>query len=140
MTGVSIGIAADRSGVKIPTIRYYEEVGLLPAPGRAENQRRMFSQADMRRLSFIRHARELGFKVAAIRALLELQDDPRQSCAMADAAARERLEEVDSKIARLHSLRSELVKMLEGCAAGQVGECRVIETLSEKHHHGRLDE
>lgn len=141
MKAVSIGEAAHRSGVKVPTIRYYEEVGLLPAPQRADNQRRMFTTADMRRLAFIRHARELGFRVDAIRALLELQDNPQQSCAVADAAARERLVEVDRKIARLQALRAELQKMADGCAAGQVSGCRVIETLAdESHHHGRLDD
>lgn len=140
MADVSIGVAATRSGVKVPTIRYYEEVGLLPAPLRSGNRRRLFTEGDMGRLSFIRHARELGFKVEAIRTLLLLQDDPQQSCAAADATARERLVEVDGKIARLMALRGELTKMLEGCAAGKVCECHVIETLSQSHAHGRLDE
>lgn len=140
MTDVPIGVAAERSGVKVPTIRYYEEVGLLPAPQRANNQRRRFTDSDMRRLSFIRHARELGFKVDAIRTLLVLQDDPDQSCAAADTTARERLAEVDEKISRLSALRVELVKMLDSCAAGSVANCQVIETLSQSHRHGRLDE
>jgi DNA-binding transcriptional MerR regulator len=140
MTDVQIGVAAERSGVKVPTIRYYEEVGLLPAPQRGNNQRRRYTDSDMRRLSFIRHARELGFKVEAIRTLLGMQDDPQQSCAAADATARERLAEVDEKIARLSALRIELVKMLDSCAVGRVADCKVIETLSQTHQHGRLDE
>jgi DNA-binding transcriptional MerR regulator len=81
---VSIGEAARSSGVKAPTIRYYEQIGLFPAPPRTEGNRRAFDAADLRRLAFIRHARELGFKIDAVRALLALQDRPDQSCAAAD--------------------------------------------------------
>ena len=88
---VPIGEAARQSGVKVPTIRYYEEIGLLPAPSRTEANRRLFDATDLRRLAFIRHARELGFEVGAIRTLLSLQDNPDQPCAAADQIARARL-------------------------------------------------
>ncbi|WP_425514850.1 MerR family transcriptional regulator [Ancylobacter lacus] len=136
----AIGDAARISGVKVPTIRYYEQIGLLPAPPRTEGGRRAYSDADMRRLSFIRHARELGFEVDAIRNLLHLQDDPDQPCAVADALARERLAEVERRIAALEALREELKRMVEGCSHGVVGECRVIETLADHgtcRHHTR---
>ena len=71
-----IGEAARLSGVKAPTIRYYEDIGLLPPPPRTLGNRRAFDAARLRRLSFIRHARELGFEIDAIRALLKLQDHP----------------------------------------------------------------
>ena len=71
--------------MKVPTIRYYEQIGLLPAPPRTEGNRRTFDPGDLRRLAFIRHARELGFEIDAIRTLLTLQDDPHQPCATADA-------------------------------------------------------
>ena len=80
MSDVTIGEAARASGVKVPTIRYYEQVGLLPAPERTASLRRLYTRRDLSRLAFIRHARELGFDVEAIRALLKLQDDPNQSC------------------------------------------------------------
>ncbi len=76
MTDVPIGEAARRSGVKVPTIRYYEEVGLLPEPPRSEGNRRLYGETHLQRLAFIRHARELGFEVDAIRTLLDLQDSP----------------------------------------------------------------
>ena len=139
MSGIQIGEAARQSGVKIPTIRYYEQIGLLPAPDRTQSQRRVYSGADLRRLAFIRHARELGFEVDAIRTLLALQDDPHQSCAAADETARARLVEVDRRIASLQALRDELLRMVAGCATGRVEQCRVIETLSaQDHHHGPL--
>ena len=132
--GVPIGEAARASGVKAPTIRYYEEVGLLPAPPRTEGNRRLYEPADLRRLAFIRHARELGFEIAAIRALLTLQDDPNQSCAAADEIARARLGDVEQRITSLVALKSELERMIAGCAHGRVAECRVIEILAD---HGK---
>ena len=136
--GVPIGEAARRSGVKVPTIRYYEQVGLLPAPERSDAGRRLYADGDLQRLAFIRHARELGFEVDAIRTLLSLQDDRGQPCAIADAIASARLKEVEQRIASLKALKAELERMVEECAHGRVGECRVIEILSDhsqcRHH------
>ncbi len=140
MQGIPIGEAARRSGVKVPTIRYYEQIGLLPAPPRSDGNRRLYAAADLGRLAFIRHARELGFEVEAIRTLLVLQDDPDQSCATADAIAKARLAEVEHRIASLTALRAELERMIGECACGRVAECRVIETLADHtHRHGKLD-
>ncbi|QIB34078.1 MerR family transcriptional regulator [Ancylobacter pratisalsi] len=139
----SIGEVARASGVKVPTIRYYEEIGLLPPPPRTEGGRRAYGEADMRRLAFIRHARELGFEIDAIRTLLRLQDEPDQSCAMADAIARDRLVEVEHRIAGLNALKAELERMVEGCTHGHVGDCRVIEILADhgkcRHHEGAAE-
>lgn len=137
MSGVPIGEAARVSGVKIPTIRYYEQVGLLPPPARSEGGRRHYTGAELRRLAFIRHARELGFEVDAIRTLLVLQDEPHQSCASADAIAQARLAEVEARIRSLQALKAELEHMIEGCRHGAIADCRVIEVLAdhgECHH------
>ena len=135
----SIGEVSKASAVKVPTIRYYEEIGLLPSPPRTQGNRRSYGEADMRRLAFIRHARELGFEIDAIRTLLVLQDEPDQSCAAADAIARDRLVEVERRIASLTALKAELARMVEGCSHGHVAECRVIEILADhgecEHHH-----
>src|SRR5690606_13600755 len=98
MADVAIGEAARRSGVKVPTIRYYEQIGLLPVAGRTQGNRRLYDGGMMQRLGFIRHARELGFDIEAIRALLTLQDEPNQSCSVADSIATERLIEVEQRI------------------------------------------
>ncbi|WP_181702963.1 MerR family transcriptional regulator [Chthonobacter albigriseus] len=129
--GVSIGEAARVSGVKVPTIRYYEQVGLLPEPPRTEGNRRLYEARHLSRLAFIRHARELGFEVDAIRTLLDLQDHPGQSCSPADSIARLRLQDVKERIARLNALKAELERMIEGCSHGTVAECRVIEVLAD---------
>jgi DNA-binding transcriptional MerR regulator len=131
---VSIGEAARVSGVKVPTIRYYEQIGLLCAPTRTEGNRRTYDDQDLKRLAFIRHARELGFEVAAIRTLLTLQDKPNQPCVDADAIARARLIDVEQRIASLNALKAELETMIEGCRHSRLAECRVIEVLAD---HGQ---
>ena len=134
MQSIAIGEAARQSGVKVPTIRYYEQIGLLRAPPRSEGNRRFYATADLRRLAFIRHARELGFEIEAIRALLTLQDDPNQPCATADRIAKTRLSEVEQRIKSLTALKTELELMVKGCSHGRVEECRVIEVLAD---HGQ---
>lgn len=137
---MSIGEAAKQSGVKVPTIRYYEEIGLLPVSPRTQSNRRLYEGTELRRLAFIRHARELGFGVDAIRALLSLQDHPEQSCQAADEIARVRLAEVEHRLESLSALKNELEQMIAQCAKGRVKSCRVIETLADQSHaHGRLD-
>ena len=131
MEKITIGEASRQSGVKIPTIRYYETIGLVRPPQRSEGNQRYYEKSDLRRLAFVRHARELGFEIEAIRALLSLQDDPHQSCASADAIARARLVEVEQRIRSLTALKAELESMVEGCVHGRVDQCRVIEVLAD---------
>jgi DNA-binding transcriptional MerR regulator len=136
---LSIGELSRRAAVKVPTIRYYEQIGLMPETGRTEGKQRRYGRMAVARLAFIRHARELGFEVDAIRTLLSLQDNPDQSCARADEIAKARLVEVEKRMSSLKALRKELRKMVEECACGRVGECRVIETLADRTHaHGKL--
>jgi DNA-binding transcriptional MerR regulator len=129
-----IGEAARQSGVKAPTIRYYEQIGLLPTPPRTDGNRRFYGDADLQRLAFIRHSRELGFEIDAIRTLLTLQEDQNQSCASACAIARTRLEEVEQRIRSLKALKGELKLMLNSDRHGKIAECRVIEVLAD---HGK---
>jgi DNA-binding transcriptional MerR regulator len=131
---MSIGKLARETGVKVPTIRYYESVELLPRAERTDSNRRLYGDRDVRRLSFIRHARELGFEVDAIRELLALADDPQRPCADVDAIAQAHLADIDSKIARLKLLRSEVNRILGECARGRIGDCRVIEALGSHAH------
>jgi DNA-binding transcriptional MerR regulator len=130
LQGVPIGIAATSSGVKVPTIRYYEQIGLLPKPPRTNNNRRNFDAADLRRLVLIRRARELGFEIEAIRALLTLQDNPDQSCMEVDVISRAKLGEIERRIDVLIKLKAELEQMIAECSHGRVAECRVIEVLA----------
>lgn len=132
MRTYSIGEAARHSGVKVPTIRYYESVGLLPAPPRADNDRRVFDHTAVERLTFIRHARMMGFEMSEIAALLSLRDNPSQSCAKADEIARARLADVEERVQQLQVLRAELKIMIESCASERVSSCQIIGGLSER--------
>jgi len=128
---LSIGALAKATGVKVTTIRYYEGVGLLPTPLRTQADRRRYDAADARRLSFIRHARELGFPLDAIRSLLDLSGYPEAPCDGADRIVAEQLSSVEAKIGQLNALRHELRRIGEACAGGAIGECRVIEALAD---------
>jgi Cu(I)-responsive transcriptional regulator len=132
MKPLPIGALARETGVKPTTIRFYEDIGLLPRPPRTESNRRTYDEQDVKRLRFIRHARELGFEVDAIRQLLSLADHPDRPCQEVDQIAREHLQAINSKIAQLVALRSEVEHMLDQCSHGQVRECRVIEVLADR--------
>ena len=128
---LTIGKLSDAAGVKVPTIRYYEEIGLLPEAERSAGNQRLYGQKAQARLTFIRHARELGFPLDAIRDQLSLSDRPDQSCAAADAIASAQLAAVEARIARLVALKAELERMLVQCAGGVIADCRVIEVLGD---------
>lgn len=130
LKAVPIGEASRASGIKVPTIRYYEQIGLLPAPPRTEGNRRFYDGTDLKRLRFIRHARELGFEIEPIRELLALAGEPDRPCEGADRIARAHLADIDHKIARLTALRLEVARMTE-CTHDSVSDCRVIEVLGD---------
>jgi len=133
----TIGELSRQTQVKIPTIRYYEQIGLLAEPVRTEGQQRRYSADEVRRLNFIRHARELGFEVEAIRQLLSLTDDPNRCCGEVHAITKAHLDAVKDKIARLAALRGELEAMV-ACDNRRISECRIIEVLAN-HDQCRHD-
>lgn len=130
----TIGRLADAAGCKVQTVRYYEQVGLLRRPERSSGNQRLYGRSDIDRLTFIRHARDLGFPLEAIRDLLSLSDRPDQPCEAADAIARAQLSEVNRRIEHLQALREELERMIAQCAGGRISDCRVIEVLGD---HGK---
>ena len=130
----AIGDLARATGVKIPTIRYYESVRLLPAPPRTDSNRRQYDERAVKRLKFIRHARELGFEVETIRQLLDLAEQPQRSCRKVDALAREHLQAIASRIERLLALRTEVENMIRACTKGRIAKCCIIEVLSHHEH------
>ncbi len=128
---LSIGTLAKRTGTKVQTIRYYEQIGLMPEPDRTEGGQRRYGDIGLDRLSFIRHSRQLGFSLEAIRELLDLSDSPERSCAQVDAVAQKQLREVEARIARLEALRVELQRMIGECSADRVANCRILEVLRD---------
>ncbi|MDX0190394.1 MerR family DNA-binding protein [Sinorhizobium meliloti] len=127
---MQIGMLSRRTGVHIETIRFYERSGILPKANRAGNGRRVYGHEDVRRVAFIRHARELGFGLDSIRLLLTMQQHPETSCERASLLAADQLAKVEARIAKLMKLRDELARMATACGNGRVTECRVIEALT----------
>lgn len=143
MPALSIGKLAAAADVKVPTIRFYEQIGLLPEPERTESDRRSYTAAAVRRLAFIKHARQLGFGIEAIRVLLDLADNPDRACSDANALAQEQLTSVETKIGQLEALRDELARMVATGCSGSAADCRVIEVLADHslcaHDHSPPD-
>jgi len=129
---LAIGDLARLTGTKVNTIRFYEEGGLLPKAERTISGRRIYRDADTRRLAFIRQSRNLGFPLDAVRELLTLADDANQPCEAVDRIARVHLAEIDLKIADLSALRSELDRLIRSCRPGTVADCKIIETLAPR--------
>lgn len=140
---LTIGNLGKAAGVKVPTIRYYEQIGMLPPAQRSQGNQRLYTRKALDRLTFIRHARDLGFPLEAIRELLGLSDSPNQPCAAVDQIARRQLAEVKARIARLTALEAELQRMLAQCQCGSIADCRVIEVLGNHdlcaHDHAAED-
>ena len=124
-----IGELARATGTKAETIRYYEKEGLLPPPARTSANYRSYGGPHRQRLSFIRRARDLGFRLDDVRELLTLADDRNRPCGAVDQIATAHLDEIDAKIADLGKMRTELARMLTTCRQGTIGTCRIIETL-----------
>ena len=130
-TDLTIGALGKAAGVKVETIRYYERIGLLPAATRTDSGYRIYGPQHVERLAFIRHSRELGFHLTAIRELLALSDDPNRSCADADRIAQGHLREVEGRIASLQALQKELKRMITQCRQDRIADCRVIRVLAD---------
>mgnify|MGYP005988956523 CR=1 FL=1 len=129
---LSIGMLSKRSGVKIPTIRYYEEIGILKEAERSAGNQRRYRDSDLERLAFVRHARQLGFSLDGISSLIALQEHPDRSCAEAGDLARAQRQLVQDKIARLQRLEQELTRISQGCdGLGTAGDCYVLSCLGD---------
>ncbi|WP_246696002.1 MerR family transcriptional regulator [Methylorubrum populi] len=132
---ISIGELSRRAGVKVPTIRYYEGAGLMLAPVRTEGQQRRYSEAEVARLIFIKHSRDLGFEIDAIRELLSLSATTSHQLIEVDAVARRHLAEVERRIGQLTGLREELQRLVECHDQGKMAGCRLIEVLMDHDNH-----
>tara|TARA_R110002074_G_scaffold92331_1_gene201556 strand:- start:481 stop:909 length:429 start_codon:yes stop_codon:yes gene_type:complete len=128
---LTIGTLSKKTGTKVQTIRYYEQIGVMNEPGRSAGGQRRYFEKDLDRLAFIRHSRQLGFSLEAIRELLDLSDNPSRSCADADVIARRQLTQVERRIKRLQALKKELKRMITECEGNSVAECKIIEVLRD---------
>lgn len=127
-SAIAIGELAQRTGCNIETIRYYERIGLLPVPERHGRFRR-YGTADVRLLSFVRRARELGFTLDEVRALLNLSRKG-NACGEVRAIAAAHLAEVQAKIADLRAMEAALADAVRHCDAGKTPGCPLIDVLA----------
>lgn len=126
---MKIGELARITGVKAETIRFYERIGLLPAPDRTDGNYRDFGAGDRDRIAFVRHARSLGFEIADVRSFLSLADLSEMNCGEVERTATGHLEAVEHKIALLDRLRSELRRMIAECRSGLMSDSRIMTSL-----------
>jgi len=127
--GLTIGTLSGLTGVNIETIRYYERIRILPAPRRSANGRRSYQPADVRRLGFLRRARELGFSLEDIRAMLRLGGPERASCREVRQIAAHHLSEIRTKIADLRRLEKLLANTVIRCTGTTAPDCPVLDIL-----------
>jgi DNA-binding transcriptional MerR regulator len=131
MARLMIGELARRTGTKVNTIRFYEDIGLMPKAARTASGRRTFGEEDVRRLAFIRNGRDLGFSTDELRSLISLSEQPDRDCGEAGAIARSHLADIEARIVRLRRLRDELEQVATTCEGGRIGDCRVIDAIAD---------
>lgn len=129
-----IGVVSERTGCNIPTIRYYEEIGLLPRAARKSSGHRVYSDLDLKRLQFIKRCREFGFPIEQVRALASLMDHGSKDCTEARDLAQEHLVTVREKLREMRALEKSLVQFVvrcnTACAGGPARECVILEDLA----------
>jgi DNA-binding transcriptional MerR regulator len=129
---LTIGRLAQATGCKVPTIRYYEQVALLPAPRRSAGNQRLYGPEHVARLTFIRNSRHLGLSLASIREVLGLATHPEQPCEKVTQVVQAHLDEVKRRINQLRALEAELERMIVACRGDLVADCRIIRTLADQ--------
>jgi DNA-binding transcriptional MerR regulator len=131
---LKIGSLAERTGTNVPTIRYYEEIGLLRSADRQSGGQRIYGDDDVKGLTFIRRCREFGFSIDQVRSLVALVQDPQSSCMHARDLAEENLRAVRTKLAELKGLERSIAAFVAtcdaSCAGGPGPDCVILEDLS----------
>jgi Cu(I)-responsive transcriptional regulator len=128
---MNIGKAARRSGVPAKTVRYYEEIGLIPKASRTESGYRDYSDQDVEMLRFIQRSRALGFPVKEVAELLALWRDRSRSSAQVKELALHRIADIDTKIAELKSIRHTLTDLAARCHGDDRPDCPILEDLAQ---------
>lgn len=128
-TRLTIGVLSRRTGCNIETIRYYERIGVMPAPPRTEGGHRSYAEEHLKRLTFIRRGRELGFVLDEVRGLLRLVDGGAYTCGEVLALAREHMRAIRAKIQDLQRLERTLADNASQCDGGTVPDCPIVDAL-----------
>jgi len=127
-----IGELAERAGVRVTAVRFYERRGLMPEPARTAAGYRRYSAADAERLRFIQRAKDLGFSLQEITELLALNEDPAAGCDQIRNKAAAKVEAVDTRIERLRRMRAALLQLMEQCPGeGSSLNCPILTALND---------
>jgi MerR family transcriptional regulator, mercuric resistance operon regulatory protein len=126
---LAIGALSKHTSTNIETIRYYERIGLLPAPTRSLGGYRLYGRGHLKRLNFVRRARALGFSIREVRMLLRLADERKRPCVEVRVVAEAHLKDVRAKIADLKKMEGVLRATVARCTAGGSAHCPVIDAL-----------
>lgn len=138
-SGLSIGKLARSAGVGVETLRFYERKGLLAKPPRSRSGYRAYPREALRRVLFIRRAKDLGFTLREIAELLSLRVHPRKSCADVRAIARERIADVDARIAELARIKAALERLERACRGkGPTGACPILDAIEKAGSEERV--
>lgn len=136
MEGFTIGQLAKKAGVNVQTIRYYERRGLMPQPQRRWSGYRQYSEGDVERILFIKHAKELGFTLKEISDLLSLRVEPNVTCRDVKMKAMAKIAEIEDRIQGLQKMKVALTKIAARCQGrGPISECPILEALNESHQN-----
>jgi len=130
MQALNIGDAATASGVSAKMIRHYEDLGLIPKPRRTPAGYRVYSEADVHTLRFVRRARDLGFSTAQISGLLSLWRDRRRPSSKVKALAEEHIRELEQKLVEMQAMKAVLEHLVHCCHGDDRPECPILESLS----------
>ncbi len=129
-TRLTIGALSKRTGVNIETVRYYERIGIMPAPPRTEGGQRVYDDSHLKRLAFIRRSRQLGFSLDEVRSLLKLVDGGDYTCGEVRDMTVAHIEDIRRKISDLRRMERVLKDMAAQCNGGDVPECPILDALS----------
>lgn len=130
---LTIGQVAKQTGVTVETVRFYEKQGLIDSPQRSESGYRQYPRETIARVRFIQNAKDVGFTLKDISALLALRQEPGTSCDDIRLQATRKIEEVDQKIRDLQRIRSALASMIVKChSGGPLSQCPILEELEEE--------
>jgi MerR family copper efflux transcriptional regulator len=139
---LSIGALARKAGCTVPTVRYYEEIGLLPAAPRSEGGQRLYGEAAVRRLGFIRRCRDFSFSIEQVRELVSLVDEPDRPCVEVRDVAAVHLHQVRQKLTELRELEASLARFVDSCstacAGGAAVDCAILEDLAVPGQDARI--
>jgi DNA-binding transcriptional MerR regulator len=147
MRELKIGELAELTETSVPTIRYYEQIGLLPRAPRQAGGQRVYSRDNVERLTFIRRCRDFDFSIAQVRALVAIVHDPKSSCMDARDMAAEHLTTVRAKMRELKALEKSLIAFVTSCetscAGGPGPDCVILDDLtkprtSDRHRTRRV--